>query len=101
MVASEEPMVLCQNPESNEPGIEIARWKYDLMSRVILEVVSQNSEGIGIFDLPKLIDRRLTREERSGLGSVAWYAIIVKLDLEARGEIERVPQSRPERVRRR
>ncbi|MCZ7544494.1 MAG: hypothetical protein M5R40_13685 [Anaerolineae bacterium] len=33
-------------------------------------------------------------------GSVGWHVTTVKLDLEARGLIERVPQSRPQRLRR-
>ena len=34
------------------------------------------------------------------LSSVGWYATTVKLDLEARGLIERVPDARPQRLRR-
>jgi hypothetical protein len=33
--------------------------------------------------------------------SVMWYVTTVALDLEARGEIERVPGSKPQRPRRR
>jgi hypothetical protein len=32
-------------------------------------------------------------------GSVTWYVTTVKLDLEARGEVKRVPNSRPQLVR--
>ena len=32
-------------------------------------------------------------------GSISWYVTTVKLDLEARGLIERVPRSRPQRLR--
>jgi hypothetical protein len=32
-------------------------------------------------------------------GSISWYATMVKLDLEARGEIERIPGSSPQRIR--
>jgi hypothetical protein len=32
-------------------------------------------------------------------GSVMWYVTTVKLDLEARGEIKRVPNSRPQLVK--
>ena len=31
-------------------------------------------------------------------GSVTWYVTTVKLDLEARGVIERIPKSRPQRI---
>jgi len=32
-------------------------------------------------------------------GSVSWYFTTVKLDLEARGILERVPGERPQRIR--
>jgi hypothetical protein len=32
-------------------------------------------------------------------GSVMWYVTTVKLDMEARGEIKRVPKSRPQLVK--
>ena len=32
-------------------------------------------------------------------GSVTWYVTTVKLDLEARGTLKRVPNSRPQLVR--
>jgi len=32
-------------------------------------------------------------------GSISWYVTTVKLDAEARGLIQRVPKSRPQRLR--
>jgi len=32
-------------------------------------------------------------------GSVMWYVTTVKLDLEARGQVKRVPNSRPQLVK--
>ncbi len=32
-------------------------------------------------------------------GSVTWYVTTVKLDMEARGEVKRVPNSRPQLVK--
>ena len=32
-------------------------------------------------------------------GSITWYVTTVKLDMEARGEVKRVPNSRPQLVR--
>ncbi len=37
--------------------------------------------------------------EASFDGSISWYVTTVKLDLEARKVIERVPGSRPQRLR--
>ena len=32
-------------------------------------------------------------------GSVTWYVTTVKLDMEARGEVKRVPHSRPQLIK--
>ena len=42
-----------------------------------------------------------SEEKLQRLGSLMWYLITVKLDMEARGEIERVPAKRPQHIRRR
>lgn len=45
--------------------------------------------------LPHLLAAALTPERRANLGSVGWYATTVKLALEVRGEIRRVPGASP------
>jgi len=47
-----------------------------------------------------MVEERLAADERANLGSTGWYTTTVKLDLEAKGEIERVPGSTPQRLRR-
>ena len=47
-------------------------------------------------DLPAAVESAL---ERPFDGSVSWYVTTVKLDLEARGVIVRVPKARPQRLR--
>jgi hypothetical protein len=49
-------------------------------------------------DLPGLVAAALTPEEREQLGSVGWYTATVKLELEVRGEIRRVPGASPQRL---
>jgi hypothetical protein len=47
------------------------------------------------------VRRLLPRRVREDLGSVNWYTVTVKLDLEARRVLERVAGARPQRLRRR
>ena len=80
------------------PRIDAA--KYQMVRRAILRAVPHSSGGVPFKVLPAQVKNRLTPSQRRLLGSVSWYTTVVKLDLEARGEIERVPGARPQRLRR-
>jgi hypothetical protein len=58
------------------------------------------SASISQEALIALVEGRLTTEERRAIASVGWYVTTVKLDLEARKRIERVPGSNPQLLRR-
>jgi hypothetical protein len=96
----EEPKVLCKTPTPNKNGTRILKWKYDLIRSAILAVVPQDEVGIQFKDLPRLVKGLLTEEDLERLGSLGWYTTTVKLDLEVRGEIERTPDVKPQRLRR-
>ena len=71
--------------------------KYALMKAALLQVVPRASDGVAFGDLADLVQPLLP--DRWGTGSVMWWVTTVKLDLEARGVIERVPKSAPQRLR--
>lgn len=76
-------------------GVNINREKYDLVRTSIVQ--SLQAEGEMTFaDLTREVERKLTG---SFDGSIPWYVTTVKLDLEARRLIERVPGSSPQRLR--
>lgn len=75
-------------------GVNISRTKYDAVREAIVR--SLRADGDLTFTaLARAVERRLPRFD----GSIPWYAESVKLDLEARGLIERVPNTRPQRLR--
>jgi hypothetical protein len=81
----------------------IPRDKYDLISAAILAVLPKAGDGVALTELPELVDARLSSKERNAIGSIGqigWHVMAVKLDLEARKRIERVPGSNPQRLRR-
>jgi hypothetical protein len=80
-------------------GFRVARDKYDATRKAILEVVRANGEGVLFSELPRAVARKLPKALFAN-ASVPWYTTVVKLDLEARGEIERVPGAKPQRLRR-
>jgi hypothetical protein len=83
----EEEKILTLHPEEDKQGVNISRAKYDMIRQAILNAV--RSQGtISYKGLVSLIDYNLRNRFE---GSISWYVTTVKLDLEARGEIERIP----------
>ena len=83
-----------------KPAPRIDKAKYEMVREALLKIIPQNEEGVPFTTLADRVAESLTREQLSKLGSIGWYTTGVKLDLEARGEIERVPGSKPQRLRR-
>jgi hypothetical protein len=86
------------HPEKSAPRID--RDKYELMKTALLDVIPASKEGVCFSDLPTLLEQVITPDDLSNLGSLMWYTTTVKLDLEARGLIERIAGTSPQRVRR-
>jgi hypothetical protein len=85
---------LTLHPDPGKQGTNIDRDKYDLIRQAILESVRERGE-ITFQELTRAVRARV--QDRFE-GSVTWYVTTVKLDLEARGLLQRVPGSRPQRI---
>ena len=82
----DEEKILTLHPEEGKRGVNISRTKYEMIRQAILDAV--RSQGIITYQgLVSLVDYNLRNRFE---GSIPWYVTTVKLDLEARGEIERV-----------
>ena len=97
---STEDKVLCQTPTPGKQPTRIARWKYDALRTAILASVPADNQGVKFSQLSELVEDQLSADDLEKLGSVSWYTTTVKLDLEVKGEIERLPDSKPQRLRR-
>lgn len=75
-------------------GVNIDRLKYDTVRSAILGALERRP-GLPFWDLVEAVRDQISAEFD---GSIEWYTTTVKLDLEARGEIERVPKSSPQRL---
>lgn len=82
------------HPDPSKKGVQIDKEKYDLMRRSILEKLEQQGR-ITFTELSALVEDDLRGRFD---GSMMWYYTTVKLDLEARGELRRVPNSKPQLV---
>ena len=91
--------VVCETPTPGKKPTRIHKWKYDLLRGIILDILSDSEDGVEFRSLPSLIDAHLRAEQRSNLGSVSWHTTTVKLDMEVKGDIERVPGAKPQTLR--
>lgn len=80
---------------TGKQGVNISREKYDRIRGAILTALDEQEE-IYFKDLSEEVERHLQGDFD---GSISWYVTTVKLDLEARGLIVRVPKASRQRLR--
>jgi hypothetical protein len=91
--------VQMQHPEGRKaPSIEESM--YAPVRAAILDAVPRTGDGLPFRDLSAEVAAR-TPAEMWSRASLGWYTTVVKLDLEAREEIYRVPDVVPQRLLRR
>lgn len=93
-------MIQLLNLNQNVGNTRMAREKYEIYRHAILESVPANDKGIPYQQLPDAVRARLPKDRMKELGKVTWHVTSVKLDLEARGLIERIPNTKPQFLRR-
>jgi hypothetical protein len=90
-----EERILTRHPEKGKQGVRISRAKYDQMRAAIIATLRTRGE-ITFTDLAQAINAQLRGKFD---GSIMWYVTTVKLDLEARKVIRRVPKTKPPQLR--
>ena len=91
---SESEKILTLHPQGKK-GVNILKRRYDTIKNFIIDTV-ENHKEITYEDLTDLAVEKLSK---SFDGKVVWYIVTVKLDLEARGLIERIPKTSPHKLR--
>lgn len=86
--------ILTLHPNASKKGVRIEKTKDEDMRTAILETLKRDG-AMTFMELAALLEDRM--QSNFG-GSVMWYFTTVKLDLEARGEIRRVPKTKPQMV---
>jgi hypothetical protein len=82
------------HPDKGKQGVNIDRAKYDQAKAAIVATLTPGKE----LTFKALFEQASARLGKSFDGSPGWYVTTVKLDLEARGILERVGKS-PQMVR--
>ena len=80
---------------SGKKGVNILLRRYEVIKNFILIKLKENS-GISFDELTDLAVKELSATFD---GKVVWYMVTVKLDLEARKLIERVPRTSPHKLK--
>lgn len=89
-----EERVLTKHP-AKKHGVNISKKKYDLIRKAIIQSLRTKGK-LTYTDLAKAVKEKLKGRFE---GSVPWYVESVKLDLEARRVIERIPRIKPQLYR--
>ena len=87
-------MIRTLHPEKKQ-GVNISKEKYEIIRKAILTTLHAQKE-ISFMNLSRAVEKEVDGKFE---GSVMWYVTTVKLDLEARGTVKRVPNSRPQLVK--
>ncbi len=87
-------MIRTLHPEKKQ-GVNISREKYEVICQAILTALRAQKE-MTFMNLSRAVEKEVNGNFE---GSVTWYVTTVKLDLEARGLVKRVPGSRPQLVK--
>ena len=87
-------MIRTLHPEKKQ-GVNISKEKYEIIRNAILCTL-QSQKEMTFMNLSRAVEKEVNGNFE---GSVTWYVTTVKLDLEARGQVKRVPKSRPQLVK--
>ena len=90
-----EEKIMTRHPQPGKSGVNISKQKYDVVRQAILASIRARGE-ISFKDLTEDVGLRLAGNFD---GSITWYVTTVKLDLEARGIVERVLRQSPQQLR--
>lgn len=88
-----EEKIMTLHPDGKK-GVNILKRRYGLIKDTILLILEK--EGQITFE--SLADKAVEIVEKDFDGKPLWYIVTVKLDLEARGVIKRVPKTSPHQL---
>ena len=90
----QEEKILTLHPEGKK-GVNILKRRYDIIKDFIINTIKEHGE----ITFEEVGDKAVAELSDSFDGKVLWYVVTVKLDLEARDVIERIPKTSPHQLR--
>jgi hypothetical protein len=92
-----DPRIMCRTPTPGKAPVRIPRAKFEPVAAAILAVTPRLAPGVAFRDLPARVAEALGAANCAAIGSISWYVTTVKLELEVRGELRRLPGA-PQRL---
>ncbi|MEX0369644.1 MAG: hypothetical protein AB3N09_03375 [Tateyamaria sp.] len=90
--------VACRTPAEGRDGVtNIPAWKFDTVRAAILDTLKDGP--IKATTLKDAVGERLENDTLDSLGKLGWHVVTVKLELEVRGEIERLDVKGPQQIK--
>ena len=90
-----EERVACRTPNPGRPGTtRIPKWKFELVRSAVLKILGE--DDVKFSELTDLVRGRLKTSDLDRIGSLGWHVATVKLELEVRGEVRRLPNVKPQ-----
>lgn len=89
-----------KNVNKGSSGFPVTSEKYQPIRRAILASLPRSKAGMTFKELVSSVEQKVSKALFPKPGSVSWYTKVVQLDLEANGLIERIPDEKPQRIRR-
>jgi hypothetical protein len=93
--------IICRSPSGDRTAKHVFKWRFDTVRESVLKTLSQHDD-MTLKKLVAVLNSEYSQEMRDSLQDVRGCIETVVLEMEARGEIERLPASSealPERVR--
>lgn len=90
----EEEKILTLHPQGKN-GVRISKMKYEVIRNFIISTLSKEKE----ITYKSMNDLAVKALSNNFDGSITWYLVSVKLDLEARKIIKRIPKTSPHKLR--
>lgn len=78
---------------TGKSGTNVTPEKYFAIREAMLEVLPTEGEGLTLDEMVKLIEPLVPKDLFPK--GVTWYTVTVKLDLEAKGLVKRLPNTSP------
>lgn len=99
MTRDKEEMIACRTPEGKSAGTNMAAWKFHLLRDALRQVLGPaGPEGMLNKDVRPAVEPLIAPGDLERLGKLGWHLIGVRLEMEVRGEIVRVPGKGPLRI---